>query len=236
MNIEISQSGQWPYGNLKNLSPAKPQADELSPEQPPVAKQRDPNAEFYSRVESPWLPKTSAGATHPLYEGLSENRFKQLRDAYLEDSHEKAAENLRHIFDSYCSFKEQLSYINPELAKKHFGFTLGFDQQIKVTDPDGILTPHEVSYLTEQLNNRSKLQDNVRAHARGLMELNDHDRKNFPDRRKINLENYSKIIDYGQLFSRNTIGSFIKVLSYQLERNAEKVEEKKPESLIDVRA
>ena len=39
-----------------------------------------------------------------------------------------------------------------------------------------------------------------------------------------------------QLFSRNTIGSFIKVLSYQLERNAEKVEEKKPESLIDVRA
>jgi hypothetical protein len=31
-------------------------------------------------------------------------------------------------------------------------------------------------------------------------------------------------------------GSFIKVLSYQLERNAEKVDEKTPESLIDVRA
>lgn len=65
MNIEISQPGQWQYGILKNLSPAKPQADGLPPEQPPVAKQRDPNAEFYSRVESPWLPKTSTGVIRP---------------------------------------------------------------------------------------------------------------------------------------------------------------------------
>jgi hypothetical protein len=68
------------------------------------------------------------------------------------------------------------------------------------------------------------------------MEQVDHDRKRFPDRYKINLENFSKIIDYGQLFIRNTIGGFIKTLNYQLERNAEKVEEKKPESLIDVHA
>jgi hypothetical protein len=237
MKVGTTQIPAWQLSFAKKPEIVEPEKAAIKPlQKTDTPRQRDPNAEFYSRVESPWLAKTATGEIHPVHRRLSEEQITVLRDEYLEKLQKKAAEPLRKMFDSYCSFKEQLSYINPELAKKHFGFTLGFDQQIKVTDPDGILTPHEVSYLTEQLNNRSKLQDNVRAHARGLMELNDHDRKNFPDRRKINLENYSKIIDYGQLFSRNTIGSFIKVLSYQLERNAEKVEEKKPESLIDVRA
>nr|WP_167359945.1 hypothetical protein [Pseudomonas cannabina] len=29
------------------------------------------------------------------------------------------------MFDDYHEFKEQLRYLNPELSKKHFGFTLG---------------------------------------------------------------------------------------------------------------
>ena len=199
-------------------------------------KQRDPNAEFYRRVETPWLAKTATGELHPYYRGLSEEKLNEIRDEYLNRLQKEAAEDLRKMFDSYYSLKSQLSYTNPELAKKYFGFTLGFDQQVKITDPDGVLTPVEAAFLTEQLNNRAGFRETLVDHARLLMEQVDHDRVRFPDRYKINLENFSKIIDYGQLFARNNIGSFIKTLNYQLERNAEKIEEKKPDSIVDVHA
>lgn len=201
-----------------------------------IPKQRDPNAEFYSRVETPWLAKTATGEIHPFYRRLSEEQIREIRDAHLEKLQKAAAEPLRKMFDSYYSLKSQLSYTNPELAKKYFGFTLGFDQQVKLTDPDGVLTPVEAAFLTEQLNNRTGFRDSLVDHARLLMQQVDHDRVRFPDRYKINLENFSKLIDYGQLFARNTIGGFITTLNYQLERNAEKIEEKKPDSIVDVHA
>jgi hypothetical protein len=201
-----------------------------------IPKQRDPNAEFYSRVETPWLAKTATGEIHSFYRRLSEEQIREIRDEYLNKLQEKAAEGLRKMFDSYYGLKSQLSYTNPELAKKYFGFTLGFDQQVKLTDPEGVLTPVEAAFLTEQLNNRAGFRDALVDHARLLMQQVDHDRGRFPDRYKINLEDFSKIIDYGQLFARNTIGGFIQTLNYQLERNAEKIEEKKPDSIVDVHA
>lgn len=236
MNIERTHSTQWSQP-IPKTQPAssltKETANSLSTDS---IKIRDPNAEFYSREEAPWLLKNSKGEIHEAYRHISKEDNEVLKDRYLSAIHDEASETLRTMFDSFHSFKQQVSYTNPELAKKYFGFTLGFDQQIKVTDPDKVLTPAEVGYLTEQLNNRKGLQEDVRTHARLLMTLNDHDRKNFPDRHKLNLENYSRIIDYGQLFTRNTIGSFLKVLNYQLERYAEKIDEKKPDSRIDVRA
>ena len=244
MNIANRISSHLPIVNARSSATARLETEAAQPPATEKLTSRDPNAEFFTSKESPWLPKTSTGEVHPAYRNLSEQALENRKAYYLKELHEKADEHLRHMFDSFTGFKDQLSYINPELAKKHFGFTMGFDQQIKVTDPDGVLTPNEKGYLTEQLNNRSKLQRNVCAHARLLMEFNDHDRKNFPDRHKINLENYSKIVDYGQLFTRNTIGGFNKTLNYQLERNAEKIEEsnkgkkdeKQPQALVDVHA
>lgn len=140
------------------------------------------------------------------------------------------------MFDTFHSFKQQVSFLNLGLSAKHSGFTLGLDQQIKIIDPDGVLAPAERGYLAEQLNNRSRFQENVRPHAKLLMTLADHDRKNFPDRHAINLENYSRIIDYGQLFSRNSIGNFLQTLNYQLERNADKIEEEETKPVVDVHA
>jgi hypothetical protein len=237
MKVGTTQIPAWQLSFAKKPEIVEPEKAAIKPlQKTDTPRQRDPNAEFYSRVESPWLAKTATGEIHPVHRRLSEEQITVLRDEYLEKLQKKAAEPLRKMFDSYYNLKSQLSYTNPELTKKYFGFTLGFDQQVKITDPNGVLTPVEAAFLTEQLNNREGFRDTLVDHARLLMQQVDHDRKRFPDRCKINLENYSKIIDYGQLFSRNTIGSFIKVLSYQLERNAEKVDEKKPESLIDVRA
>lgn len=196
---------------------------------------RDPNTEFYRYEESPWLPKTPTGEIQESYKNLPKKTIEEMKEFYLENLHKDSAVTLRSMCDAFYALKDQLSYVNPELSKKYFGFTLGFDQQIKVTDPDGVLTPAEVTYLTEQFNNRNKLQEDVRTHARLLMAMNDHDRKNFADRRQLNLENFSRIIDYGQLFCRNTIGNYVQTLSYQLERNAEKVEET-PKRLVDVQA
>ena len=237
MKIDTAQIPAWQLSFEK--TPEIVESEEAavrSMEKTDAPKPRDPNAEFYSRVELPWLAKTTNGEVHPFYRQLSEEKLNEIRDDFLNKLQKKAAESLRTMFDSFLSLRDNLSYTNPELAKKYFGFTLGFDQQVKITDPDGVLTPAEAAFLTEQLNNRAGFQEALVTHARSLMEQVDHDRKRFPDRYKINLENFSKIIDYGQLFIRNTIGGFIKTLNYQLERNAEKIEEKKPESLIDVHA
>ncbi|RRV06760.1 hypothetical protein EGJ27_13460 [Pseudomonas sp. v388] len=233
MNISNNPplSPSWPTPHPEASSEIKPEY--ASPAK--IEHQRDPNAEFYRYEESPWLPKTPTGEIQEFYKKLPDKELQDKEKRYFEKLHEKSGEILRSICDTFYGLKDQLSYVNPELSKKYFGFTLGFDQQIKVTDPDGVLTPAEVAYLTEQFNNRTKLQNDVRAHARLVMTMNDHDRKNFPDRRQLNLENFSKIIDYGQLFCRNTIGNYVQTLSYQLERNAEKVEEE-PKRLVDVQA
>lgn len=237
MKVDTTQIPTWQLPLIEKPPLPAPKTAASEPlEHTGLPKQRDPNAEFYSRVESPWLAKTATGEIHPIHRGLSEKQINEKRDDYLKKLQEKAAEPLRKMFDSYYNLKSQLSYTDPELAKKYFGFTLGFDQQVKITDPDGVLTPVEKAFLTEQLNDRAGFRDTLLTHARLLMEQVDHDRKRFPDRHKINLESFSKIIDYGQLFARNTIGGFIKTLNYQLERYAEKIDEKKPDSLIDVRA
>lgn len=237
MKVDATQIPTWRFLLADKPSLAIPEAAASEPvEQKILPKQRDPNTEFYRHVESPWLAKTATGEIHPSHRNLSEEQVKERQDRYLKELQDSAAEDLRKMFDSYYSLKSQLSYTNPELAKKYFGFTLGFDQQVKITDPDGVLTPVEKAFLTEQLNDRAGFRDTLVDHARLLMQQVDHDRKRFPDRYKINLENFSKIIDYGQLFARNTIGGFIKTLNYQLERNAEKIEEKKPDSIVDVHA
>lgn len=237
MKIGTTQIPAWQLLLAKKPEIVESEDAPIKPvEKTDIPKQRDPNAEFYSRVESPWLAKTATGEIHPIHRGLPEKRIKIMREYYLDELQKAAAEPLRKMFDSYYDLKSQLSYTNPELAKKYFGFTLGFDQQVKLTDPDGVLTPVEAAFLTEQLNNRAGFRDTLVDHARLLMQQVDHDRVRFPDRYKINLENFSKIIDYGQLFARNTIGGFIQTLNYQLERNAEKLEEKKPDSIVDVHA
>ena len=203
---------------------------------PAPDKTRDLNSAFYRREEHPWLPKDLSGEVASQYRNLSEEELNEMRNLYLDDLGKEADQALISLFDYYHTLKSQLSYTNPELAKKYFGFTLSASQQVKITDPDGVLTPMEAAFLTEQLGNRAGFRETLVNHARLLMEQVDHDRGRFPDRYKINLENFSEIIDYGQLFARNTIGSFIKMLNYQLERNAEKIEEKKPDSIVDVHA
>ncbi|GAB7533301.1 hypothetical protein PS3A_57170 [Pseudomonas sp. 3A(2025)] len=129
------------------------------------------------------------------------------------------------MFDDYHNFRQQLSFINPELSKKHFGFTLGPDQQIKITDPDNVLTAAESGYLTEKLNERERLKENLHIHAKTVMELVDHLTEMFADMYSVTLENYHKVIDYGQIFTRNTIGNFMDTWAWQVHRYADKRED-----------
>ncbi|KAA8713878.1 hypothetical protein F4W70_08670 [Pseudomonas cannabina] len=44
---------------------------------------------------------------------------------YLKAEVKQFDKTIYRMFDDYHEFKEQLRYLNPELSKKHFGFTLG---------------------------------------------------------------------------------------------------------------
>ncbi|CAM3411335.1 hypothetical protein [Pseudomonas floridensis] len=66
------------------------------------------------------------------------------------------------------------------------------------------------------------------------MTLLDHYSENFGTEHTLNLEGFSKVIDYGQVFSRNTIGNFMHTLIDQVERNAPKRNAVK-DPLVDIR-
>ncbi|MBM0141222.1 hypothetical protein [Pseudomonas cannabina] len=206
--------------------------------EPEPAKQRDPNAEFYRKEETPWFAeykKSEEGRA--ALENMLEETATAIKNEYLKAEAKQFDKTIHHMFDDYHEFKEQLRYLNPELSKKHFGFTLGFNEQIQVTDPDEVLTPAEFTYLTEALNSREQLKNDLKAHAKIVMGLLDHYSEKFDSQYKLNLENYSKVIDYGQIFSRNHIVNYMDTIIYQIERNAPKhedEEERKP--LIDIHA
>ncbi|WP_017706695.1 hypothetical protein, partial [Pseudomonas syringae] len=187
---------------------------------------RDPNAEFYTSEETPWFAgykKSEAGRA--ILEKMSEKEAKDIRGEYLGDYIKDFDQTICRMYDNFHDFKQQLFYLNTDLSKKHFGFTLGFNQDIQVTDPDEVLTPAEFAYLTEKLNERQQLKEDLRAHAKIVMTLLDHYTEKFDNRHTLNLESYSKVIDYGQIFSRNHIGNFMDTIIYQIERNAPKREE-----------
>ncbi len=201
----------------------------------PAIKQRNPNEEFYRYEDSPWLTKNSRGEIASFYKMLPKEDLDDLRDKYLKELIKTSNAEMCRMFDNYHEFKQQLPYLNLELSNKHFGFTLGFNQEIQVTDPDGVLTPAEFSYLTEKLNERQSLKDDLRKNAKSVMELVDQYTEKLDNRHTLNLENYSKIVDYGQVFSRNHIGNFINTILYQVERNAPKREDEH-RSIIDTHA
>ncbi|MCF8982826.1 hypothetical protein GIW26_04295 [Pseudomonas syringae] len=213
------------------ISPeARPEKDART-----VEKQRNPNDEFYRYEDSPWLTKNSRGEIASFYKMLPKEDLDDLRDKYLKELIKTSNAEMCRMFDNYHEFKQQLPYLNLELSNKHFGFTLGFNEAIQVTDPDGVLTPAEFTYLTEKLNERQSLKDDLRKNAKSVMELVDQHTEKLNNRHTLNLENYSKIIDYGQVFSRNHIGNFINTILYQVERNAPKREDEH-RSIIDIHA
>lgn len=179
----------------------------------------DQNLRFYERQQAPWIGPDQRA------EDIPEVILEQSRAYYLKDVIDVSLLSLNHMFDDYHDFRQQLSFINPELSTKHFGFTLGPDQQIKITDPDNVLTAAESGYLTEKLNERERLKENLYTHAKTVMELVDHLTEMFADKYSVTLENYHKVIDYGQIFTRNTIGNFMDTWAWQVHRYADKRED-----------
>jgi hypothetical protein len=167
-------------------------------------------------------PATKENAAIPEAPWLAENLGK---DHYLERMNKKSNQALQRAWHDYHDFKENLNYLNPVLGGKHFGVTLEMDRSIRITDPDGVLTAAEISYLTEQLNDRPTLVDNLRTHARTLLELVDHDTEKFGGKYQLDMESFKHVIDYGQIFSHNSIGNFMETWAYQIQRYADKREE-----------
>ncbi|WP_172678950.1 hypothetical protein [Pseudomonas coronafaciens] len=185
----------------------------------PVEKQRNPNEEFYRYEDAPWLTKNSKGEIASFYKMLSEENLADLKDKYLRELIKTTNAEMCSMYDDYHEFKQQLPYLNLELSNKQFGFTLNFNESIQVTDPGNVLTPAEFSYLTEKLNERQSLKDSLSKNAKSILEFVDHHTEKPDKQHTLNLENYSKIIDYGQVFGRNHIGNFINTILYQVERN-----------------
>ncbi|TFZ33595.1 hypothetical protein EWW49_30105, partial [Pseudomonas syringae] len=150
------------------------------------------------------------------------NRLRSTRQGAIPKEFDKT---LCRMFANFHDFNPHLFYLNTELSNTHFGFTLGFNQEIQVTDPDDVLTPAELAYLTEKLNERQQLKEDLRAHAKIVMTLLDHYTEKFGNQHTLNLENYSKVMDYGPVFSSNNMSNFMDTSTYTMRSHERKSEE-----------
>lgn len=205
----LSLIDAWPGSSFPRVLPPT-----LSAHQQPARTSHT----FYQRQEAPWRDASSVVAQDQRWFGSADETS---RASYLNKVIERSNQAVHRAYEVSYEFRQQLPFLNPELANKHFGFTLGPDQRIQVTDPDGVLTPAEMSYLSEKLNALESLQQAVREHARTVLELVDHLTEKFAGGYQIDLSNYHRIIDYGQIFTRNTIGNFMDTWAWQVMRHAE---------------
>lgn len=196
----------WTKRPISATPPPVTQETAASPKAPSV-KPLSPNVGFYETREAPWLAEHLG------------------KDDYLEKLNKESNHALHRAWDDYHDFKENLKFLNPVLGNKHFGVTLEMDRSIRITDPDGVLTAAETSYLTEQMNERPALVGNLQTHARTVLELLDHDTEKFGGKYRLDMESFKHVIDYGQIFSRNSIGNFMDTWAYQIQRYADKREE-----------
>ena len=164
---------------------------------------------FYVYEHDPWLKPYQSPAGRELWASKTDEQRDNIKEEYLNTLRESAEAALNGIFKEYFGIKHDLKFLNPELAEKYFSFTLGADGNIKVTDPDKVLTPSELDYLQEMFSQRTTLKDNMHDHARTIMAYVDHNTKTFGDQFMLRLENYETTIDYVELLTRNPRGNFM---------------------------
>lgn len=151
------------------------------------------NSAFYTYQKEPWL-------TEPGYEHITN------REEYVRAKKSMSELDLALLQITYNQFNNHLADVEPEIAKKSFGFTLGADANLKIISYDNSLTDAERSRLSEIINSFQSLKEAVQHHAKTIMLLADHDHETFGSRRDITLDNFQEIIDYGKVLSQGQNG------------------------------
>jgi len=173
---------------------------------------------FYVYEHDPWLKPYQSPAGREIWESKTEKERDDIKETYLNTLRVSADTALNSIFKEYFDIKHDLKFLNPELAEKYFSFTLDVDGNIKVTDPDQVLTPSDLDYLQEMFSQHTSLQDKMHDHARAVMAYVDHNSKTFGNQFMLRLENYETTIDYVELLTRNPRGNFMWGLEDQIIR------------------
>lgn len=182
-------------GQEPNESSKHSRANEVDKSAAAVRKEKP----FYEYQREPWL-------TEPGYEHVNK------REDYVKwkKMNEEMDFDLAQI--TYSSFMKQLADTRPELAVKAFGFTLDASASIKIIDYNESLTDAEKTELTERINAFDGFQSQLRARARGMMTLVDHDHETFGGRYVLNIENFQGVIDFAKLMNgsvNNVYGEWV---------------------------
>lgn len=143
---------------------------------------------FYSYQQEPWLTETG-------YESV------RSRLEYVERKKSFDQIHLALIQITYSQFRDHLTQVDPDIAKKNFGFTLGPDANLKVLNYANTLTEVEKSTVEDLINNFQDLKLAIQHQARDIMILADHDHETFGSARNVTLENFHSIIDYHKILS-----------------------------------
>lgn len=134
---------------------------------------------------------------------LSEPNLENVEsmEVYLSIKKIDAAVALEVAKSLYQDFREQLSEINPELASKHFGFTVDASGSFRILDPHNNLTQSEKVWLTEQLGELRGFKENLMAHMEASTLLAKHDKAGFLSRYQLDNGKMDHLIDYSAVLT-----------------------------------
>jgi len=219
-------------------APAQPKVEQeikapaLQPEPELSAREKFAKA-FYTKKEEPWngqtyYPKDS-------WKGPDAGT-PMTRELWVEEQYDLSAKALTAHFEVFREFMQNLDFIDPDLARKNFGYTLGYDGNVKVLDPKGNLTENEMERLTDEMNRfktaigKVSFKETVQNHAKIMMGIVDHDKESFGGKQSLSLLNIQDVVDYSKIVMREKYPN--KDWVKQIIDNAEK----RDRSLVDVRA
>jgi len=130
---------------------------------------------------------------------LSEPNLKNVEtmDDYLLIKRTEAKLSLELAKIHYEAFRERLSKTHPELASKHFGFTVDASGNFTIVDPKNSLSQSEKAWLAKQLSEYRGLKENLMAHAEAATAVAKYDTTGILSRYQLANDEIGKLIDYG---------------------------------------
>ncbi|HEX8594005.1 MAG TPA: hypothetical protein VF682_12125 [Pseudomonas sp.] len=173
---------------------------------------------FYVYEHEVWLRPYQTPEGREEWEQMEPQERDNVKEAYLDTFRGPMETALNKVFNEYFEIKHDLKFLNADLAEKYFSFTLDAKANIKVTDPDDVLTPSELDYLQEIFSQRATMKEQMHLHARAAMAYVDHNAKTFDGQYKLRLDNYEHTIDYVELLTRNPRGEYLWGLEDQVIR------------------
>ena len=193
---------------IKRMPPLQEPPEKIDRHQPLNALNQGVNdlADGDVSDEKPWLLEPHLKTVNTMEDYLSIKKVEA-----------KIALELAKI--EFAAFRKDLEKVKPELASKHFGFSISEEGSFTILDPRNNLSEAETDWLTEQLGQYRCLKGHLVSLLKISTTLAKYDKDNLGARYHLESGKLAKITDFGSVLSSENMAQ---AWTHQIEQRADR--------------